>query len=104
MNGQPRPVTDEAPSPASEFVPLTGSPGFWLVMRHAALFGVVLGFVSQSFLGLLKGGVRLWFTLPKDPGWFDGKLWWVAVTGGAGLLVGVLRRVLRVPAQLTGTI
>jgi H+/Cl- antiporter ClcA len=85
-------------------VPLTRSPGFWLIMRYAALFGVVLGFASLAFLGLLKGGTKLWFTLPKDPGWFDGNLWWVAVTAGAGVLVGMLRRVFRLPAKLAGTL
>jgi H+/Cl- antiporter ClcA len=72
-------------------------------MRDAAWFGVVLAFGALAFLGLLKGGSKLWFTLPKDPGWFDGSLWWVAVTAGAGVLVGVLRRLLRVPAELPGT-
>src|SRR5262245_45926717 len=100
MNGQPQPRTGEAPSSDSDFVPLTHSPGFWVTMRYAALFGVVLGFVSLAFLGLLKGGTALWFTLPEDPSWFDGNLWWVAVTAGAGLLVGVLRRVFRLPAKL----
>jgi H+/Cl- antiporter ClcA len=73
-------------------------------MRYAALFGVVLAFAALAFLGLLEGGTKLWFTLPKDPGWFDGSLWWVAVTGGAGVLVGMLRGVLRVPAKLPGTL
>jgi hypothetical protein len=72
-------------------------------MRSAALFGVVLAFAALAFLGLLKGGTKLWFTLPKGPSWFDGSLWWVAVTAGAGVLVGVLRRVLRVPSKLAGT-
>ena len=83
-------------------MPLTRSPGFWPMVRYAVLFGVVLAFASLAFLALVKGGVKLWFTLPKDPGWFDGKLWWVAVTAGAGVLVGVLRRVFRVPAKLPG--
>jgi H+/Cl- antiporter ClcA len=85
-------------------VPLVKSPGFWAIIRYAALFGVVLAFAALAFLGLLKGGTKLWFTLPKDPGWFDGSLWWVAVTAGAGVLVGVLRRVLRLPAKLPGTL
>jgi len=29
---------------------------------------------------LVKGGTNLWLTLPKNPGWFSGHLWWVAVT------------------------
>ena len=73
-------------------------------MGYAALFGVVLAFVALAFLGLVKGGTDLWFDLPEDPGWFNGSLWWVGVTAGAGLLVGVLRRVFRVPVKLAGTV
>jgi H+/Cl- antiporter ClcA len=104
MDGEPRSRTREAPSSDPAFVAIAKSPGFWLVMRDAALFGVVLAFAALAFLGLLKGGTKLWFTLPKDPGWLDGRLWWVGVTAGAGLLVGVLRRWLRVPAKLPGTL
>jgi H+/Cl- antiporter ClcA len=83
---------------------LTKSPGFWVIMRDAALFGVVLAFGALAFLGLVKGGTNLWFTLPEEPGWLDGSLWWVAVTAGAGVLVGVLRRSLVVPDKLAGTV
>jgi H+/Cl- antiporter ClcA len=105
MSGPPQSHrTDENPAPESTFVALDSSPGFWVIMRDAAMFGVVLGFGALAFLGLLKGGTKLWFTLPKDPGWFDGSLWWVAVTAAAGVLVGVLRRLLRVPAKVPGTV
>jgi hypothetical protein len=97
MNEQPQSQTGEAPSSESEFVPLDKSRGFWMIMRDAAVFGVVLAFAALAFLGLLKGGTKLWFTLPKDPGWFDGSLWWVGVTAGAGVLVGALRRVFGFP-------
>ncbi len=73
-------------------------------MGYAASFGVVLAFASLAFLGLVKGGTNLWFTLPKNPGWLDGSLWWVAVTAAAGVLVGVLRRVLRLPVRMPGTV
>jgi len=73
-------------------------------MRDAALFGVVLAFAALAFLGLVKGGTKLWFTLPKNPGWLDGSVWWVAVTAGAGVLVGVLRHAFRLPAKLPGTV
>ena len=95
-------ATGEDSHRSSDDVALTQSPGFWVIVRYAILFGVVLAFAALAFLGLVKGGTDLWFTLPKDPGWFDGSLWWVAVTAGAGLLVGVLRRVFRVPAQAAG--
>ena len=83
---------------------LTRSPGFWVIVRYAAVFGVVLAFAALAFLALVKGGSKLWFTLPKDPGWLDGSLWWVAVTAGAGVLVGILRRFFRVPVKLPGTL
>src|SRR5690242_17845351 len=67
---QPQDRPDAAPSSDSEFVALTRSPGFWVIIGYAALFGVVLAFAALAFLGLLKGGTKLWFTLPKDPGWF----------------------------------
>jgi chloride channel protein, CIC family len=104
MNRPPRTETDEAPSSDSDLVPVTKSPGFWPSMGYAVVFGVVLAFAALAFLGLLKGGTKLWFTLPNDPGWLDGSLWWVAVTAGAGVLVGVLRHFLRVPAELPGTV
>src|SRR6478609_5427534 len=88
----------------ADAVALTRSPGFWTLMRYAVLFGVVLAFAALAYLGLVSGGTDLWFTLPKDPGWLDGHLWWVAVTAGAGVVVGVLRRVFRLPTKLAGTV
>ena len=97
-------ATGEDPHPGPDDVALMRSPGFWVIVRHAILFGVVLAFAALAFLGLVKGGTDLWFTLPEDPGWLDGSLWWVAVTAGAGLLVGVLRRFFRVPVKVAGTV
>jgi H+/Cl- antiporter ClcA len=71
---------------------------------YAIVFGLVLAVGALAFLGLVKGGIKLWFTLPKDPDWFSGRLWWVAVTVAAGVLVGVLRRALALPAELDGTL
>ncbi len=88
----------------SDVVAIDRSPGFWLLMRYAVLFGIVLAFVALAFLGLVKGGTNLWFTLPKNPGWWDGSLRWVAVTAGAGVLVGVLRRFFRLPLKMAGTV
>lgn len=87
----------------SDFVALNRSPGFWPIVGYAVLLGLVLAFAALAFLGLLDGGNN-WFTLPKNPDWFSGSLWWLAVTAGAGVLVGVLRHVLRVPTKLPGTI
>ena len=73
-------------------------------MRDAVVIGVVLAFVALAFLGIGEGRHRSLVHAPEDPGWLDGSLWWVAVTAGAGVLVGVLRRVFRVPVRLPGTV
>jgi H+/Cl- antiporter ClcA len=104
VSEKPQQGPGKDPSSAPDFVALTRSPGFWVIMRYAALFGVVLAFAALAFLGLVKDGTKLWFTLPKNPGWLDGSLWWVVVTAGAGVLVGVLRRFLTVPVKLPGTV
>jgi H+/Cl- antiporter ClcA len=90
--------------PGAEVAALTRSPGFWVIVKYAILFGVVLPFAALAFLGLVKGGTNAWFTLPKNPGWFDGHLWWVGVTAGAGVLVGLVRRVFGLAPKLPGTI
>jgi chloride channel protein, CIC family len=33
------------------------------------LFGLVLAVAALAFLGLLNGGTKLWFTLPRNPDW-----------------------------------
>jgi H+/Cl- antiporter ClcA len=96
--------TLRSPRSSSEIVALNRSPGFWSIVLYALVFGVILAFVGLAFLGLVSGGTDLWFTLPKHPGWLDGSLWWVAVTAGAGLLVGVLRRAFQLPLKLPGTV
>src|SRR5262245_4006639 len=95
--------SDEEPSSGLGSVALDRSPGFWTNIGYAVVFGLVLAVAALAFLGLLHGGTKLWFTLPKSPDWFSGSLWWVAVTGAAGVLVGLLRRVLRLPDKLPGT-
>ena len=85
-------------------VALMQTPGFWIVVGYAVLFGVVLAVASLAFLTLMRVLTNLWFTLPADLGWFGGSPWWVVVTAGAGLLVGVLRRAFRLPERLPGTV
>ena len=44
-----------------------------------------------------------WFS-SSDFGWFGGNWWWVPVTAAAGIAVGLLHRVTRLPAQTPGLI
>ena len=99
-----QPSPDEEPGSGPGFVALDRSHRFWTIIGYAVVFGLVLAVAALAFLGLVKGGTNVWFTLPKNPNWFSGSLWWVAVTAAAGVLVGVLRRVLRLPAKLPGTL
>ena len=98
------PATDEDADPGAADVALMQSPGFWVVVRYAIVLGVVLAFASLAFLAAVTFGTNLWFTIPSDLGWFGGSPWWVAVTAGAGLLVGVLRHFLRLPEKVPGTV
>src|SRR5271165_4194262 len=93
-----------APGSSAADVALNRTPEFWPLMGYAVVFGVVIAFAALIFVGLMKAGTNAWFTLPKTPGWGTGHLWWVAVTAGAGLLVGVLRHVFRLPDKIPGTI
>jgi len=85
--------SDEEPGSSPTFVALDRSRAFWTVIGYAVVFGLVLAIAGLAFLGLVKGGTKLWFTLPENPDWFSGSPWWVAVTAAAGVLVGVLRHV-----------
>ncbi|KHL17103.1 H+/Cl- antiporter ClcA [Mumia flava] len=83
-----------------ELAPLARSRSFWVLMRDAVVFGVVLALGGLVFLAIVEGG-DFWGE-PADDGWWGGHWWWVAVTTGAGLAVGVLRHVLKMPAHVPG--
>jgi H+/Cl- antiporter ClcA len=95
-------VTDE-PEAGPALPPLAQSPIFWLLLRYAAVFGVILAFAGLAFLGVTQGGGELWFEL-SDAGWMGGDVWWVAVTAAFGVLVGLLRRAFKVSDDQPGMI
>ena len=69
-------------------------------MGYAAVLGVFGALAALVFLGIIKLGSR-WAT-DSGLGWFAGHWWWVAITAGAGILVGVLRRLTRLPEDVPG--
>jgi H+/Cl- antiporter ClcA len=60
----------------------------------------VYGFTALVSLGIIKFGGR-WGTGFR-PGWFGRHWWWVAVTAAAGVVVGLLRRLTRLPEEVPG--
>ena len=82
--------------------PSTQTREFWVLMGYALVLGVVGGFAGLVFMGVVGFGNN-WYVDP-EPGWFGGQWWWIAVTAGAGVVVGLLRRLTRLPEKIPGLI
>ena len=78
--------------------PVTQKREFWVLVVYALVLGVFGGVVGWVVLEAIKLGSG-W--IPRSgSGWFDGSWWWVGVTAGAGLVVGTLRQLMRLPADV----
>eukprot|EP01104_Vermistella_antarctica_P018690 TRINITY_DN7018_c0_g1_i1.p1 TRINITY_DN7018_c0_g1~~TRINITY_DN7018_c0_g1_i1.p1 ORF type:complete len:516 (+),score=69.23 TRINITY_DN7018_c0_g1_i1:76-1623(+) len=78
---------------------------FWISMGFAVVFGLVLTFPAIAFLfPAQKFPVKIFGfderTKASQWGLMGGEWWWVGLSAGAGLLVGILRVVLRLPHKL----
>ena len=73
-----------------------------MLTGYAAALGVFGAFMALVFMGVIGFGGG-WYA-DANPGWFGGQWWWVAVTAGAGLVVGLLRRLMRLPEEIPGLI
>jgi chloride channel protein, CIC family len=80
--------------------PVTQKREFWALVGYAIALGAFGAFAALVYLGAIKFGVR-WGTGFR-PGWFGGHWWWVAVTVAAGIVVGLLRRLTRLPQEVPG--
>ena len=69
-------------------------------MGYAVVLGVFGAFAGLVFIGVIKFGGK-WYD-DSDPGWFGGHWWWVAVAAAAGVVVGLLRRLTRLPWEIPG--
>jgi len=90
-------TSESAPAP-----PFPQTPQFWVLMAYALGLGVFGAGAALLFMGLIGLGDN-WYTA-SDPGWFGGHWWWIGVTVAAGLAVGVLRRLTRLPARIPSLI
>jgi H+/Cl- antiporter ClcA len=69
-------------------------------MAYAVLLGVFGAFAALIFLGVVKVGAK-WYS-DANLGWFGGHWWWLAVTAAAGVAVGLVRRLTRLPWTTPG--
>jgi H+/Cl- antiporter ClcA len=77
---------------------------FWLRMGRAVIIGGLAGVAALTFTQIVRIGTELIWPDDVDYGWLGGELWWLAILGLAGLIVGVLRMSLRVPDDLRGSL
>ncbi len=88
-----------APTPEAA-PPVTQKREFWVLMGCAVVLGVFGAFAGLAFIGVIKVGGK-WYT-DSHPGWFGGHWWWVAIAAAAGVVVGLLRRLTRLPWATPG--
>ena len=82
--------------------PITRTRGFWTLIGYSVALGVLGAAAALVFMGVIGVGDN--WNVEANPGWFGGQWWWIAVTAGAGVLVGLLRRVTHLPDQTSGLI
>ena len=80
--------------------PVTQKRDFWVLMGYAVALGVFGAVAGLVFIGVIQFGGK-WYS-DSDPGWFGGHWWWVAVAAAAGAVVGLLRRLTRLPQEVPG--
>jgi chloride channel protein, CIC family len=82
--------------------PVTQQREFWVLMGYAVVLGVFGAFAGLIFVGVIKFGGK-WYSV-SHPGWFGGHWWWVAVAAAAGVAVGLVRRLTRLPWKTPGLV
>ena len=73
-------------------------------MGRAIIIGGLAGVAVLAFTQIVRIGTELIWPEDVDYGWLGGELWWLAILGLAGLIVGLLRMSLRVPDDLRGSL
>ena len=82
--------------------PVTQKREFWVLMGYAVVLGVFGAVAGLVFIGVIKLGGK-WYS-DSHPGWFGGHWWWVAIAAAAGAVVGLLRRLTRLPEEVPGLV
>lgn len=77
---------------------------FWHLLGRAVMVGFLAGCAALAFNTIVKEGTDLIWPEEIDYAFLGGAWWWVAVLTATGLIVGLLRVVLRVPDDLAGSL
>ena len=77
---------------------------FWLPVAYAVPIGLMAGGAGLSFTYAVGRATKWLWPDEVDNSFLGGELWWIALTVAAGVLVGLLRRWLRVPAEPKGAL
>jgi H+/Cl- antiporter ClcA len=73
-------------------------------MGRAVVVGFLGGVAALAFVRLIGFGTDLIWPEEIEYSFMGGSWWWVAVLGGTGLLVGVMRTMLNIPDDLSGSL
>lgn len=80
---------------------------FWRVLFLSGFFGIIMGLVGLVFLNIADHVPKEWvdngsFDDASDADFYAGKKSWILITGGAGLIVGLVRYLYSYPDNLPG--
>ncbi len=77
---------------------------FWRRLGRGAIVGGLAGAAALAFNLIVRFGTDLIWPDNVDYGWSGGEWWWLAILGGAGLIVGILRVVTNIPDDINGSL
>lgn len=86
----------------SSNMPLARNSKFWRLCGYAVLIGLFGGVAAWVFTKIVEEGTKVLWPDEIDYEFLGGDVWWIGVVAGTGLLVGLLRRWMRVPADVIG--
>ncbi|KAJ1419428.1 chloride channel, partial [Ochromonadaceae sp. CCMP2298] len=80
---------------------------FWKLALLVTMVSSVMGLVAAAFMNVTDEIPKLWVDCDYEADYhcgdlYKGQKWWVAVSGGAGLLVGLIRYCASYPRNLPG--
>ncbi|KAJ1424259.1 chloride channel [Ochromonadaceae sp. CCMP2298] len=80
---------------------------FWKLLILLVAISCFMGLVASGFMNATENIPKQWqrcdYTEDIKCGeYYEGKLWWIGVTGGGGLLVGLIRFFTKYPRHLPG--